>query len=1080
MSRGEGVLARIRCLEFAHHSIKSTLWPALVKFTRFMSYQCRHGYLQIVIRSTAAAASTSGPVLFILTSASKCPMLECEHSPHDAQPHLSSLCHCHPLPSDVSSRPVPQSTRLLPSLTAPLPSSAATTGTMAFFESSHNFQINGGFFYNVAGNMSVAVDHGHGQRLGVPLATYMPGLNYPQEDLDFIHAYGRAQQDSHLGGTSGTGGAEIWGVQRNARYAKSNSRHHPYGTSGRPRLRQLRTEVQFMAQPRSPTDSSTLAVSFSGLNFEEIDKIISDTTGHTDSSDESSLESLESQNDFELASSFPFTFPFAKPVPNQPTTTINGGTFVSNDTRREGERGIDLLHSAVALAALHDSVESFPQPKCHPDTRTEILRSLHEWSLETDPSSAILWLYGPAGAGKSAIMQTLARELRTDARLGASFFFKRGHATRGDGKTLFTTIAYQLAVSASWLKAPISCVVEEDPSVIARDIETQLRELISEPSQRCNAEGDGEPMIIVIDGLDECEGKHIQEEILRALRHATSHYRLPFRFIVASRPEPHICELFEAPFYAGAYCAFNVEQSFEDVRTYLGDEFARIQREHRTMATIQSPWPAPAILEDLVLKSSGHFIYASTVIKFIDDKNYRPTERLAVVLQDGNDTDAQDSAFDALDQLYMNILSSAPRQAELLPLLCAIANFDFHPEMLDRLLGLAEGDARLLLRGLHSVLCIPDEADYYSHPISSYHASFFDFLDHPKRAQNFYVGMDQQRTDLARSLLRMFTGEFQTYVDLCGDWGSRSPLASIPLIISLPPSHELLSFIQRMNPDYVFELWPNMNDLIPWLKNIPSVPEDLVQLWEDYEYMSFFVQTVSAAKSDPTPSPTSQYSAEDILSRVPELLRLLQVLLLVVDTTGCLRQIRLPLKITWNDLRSTICALRPMIGRDDGIVGELVNHLLHRSFGGETYPWPSLSRELARELIHIVSACDRPYKRTIFSLSFSLSYLVRSSPPCLELLSDLWTVLPLHIWDDLHSVECYMYHVSRWLELFPDPPLQLLTFWRQSVYGAKSDCEILDAAEIASANHHLWENDWREYVNPQTYRGSASPSWISD
>ncbi|KAE9383868.1 hypothetical protein BT96DRAFT_1104528, partial [Gymnopus androsaceus JB14] len=92
------------------------------------------------------------------------------------------------------------------------------------------------------------------------------------------------------------------------------------------------------------------------------------------------------------------------------------------------------------------------------------------------------------------------------------------------------------------------------------------------------------------------------------------------------------------------------------------------------MANIPHPWPLPDVLEELVWKSSGYFIYASTIIKFIDDKNYRPTERLAIVT-DQNSTES-DSAFGSLDQLYMTILSTAPRQAQLIPILHALANFD--------------------------------------------------------------------------------------------------------------------------------------------------------------------------------------------------------------------------------------------------------------------------------------------------------------------------------------------------------------------------------------------------------------------
>ncbi|KAJ6490002.1 hypothetical protein C8R45DRAFT_790260, partial [Mycena sanguinolenta] len=101
---------------------------------------------------------------------------------------------------------------------------------------------------------------------------------------------------------------------------------------------------------------------------------------------------------------------------------------------------------------------------------------------------------------------------------------------------------------------------------------------------------------------------------------------------IASRPEPHIRELFDLPVYSSRYGSQNVEQSFEDVRKYLLDEFSRIHREHCTMASVPSPWPSPDVLYKLERNSSGRFIYAATIISFIDDKNYRPTERLAIVL----------------------------------------------------------------------------------------------------------------------------------------------------------------------------------------------------------------------------------------------------------------------------------------------------------------------------------------------------------------------------------------------------------------------------------------------------------------
>ncbi|KAJ6490084.1 hypothetical protein C8R45DRAFT_826234 [Mycena sanguinolenta] len=218
---------------------------------------------------------------------------------------------------------------------------------------------------------------------------------------------------------------------------------------------------------------------------------------------------------------------------------------------------------------------------------------------------------GPAGAGKSAVMQTLCSELKAAGKQGASFFFKRGHATRGNANTLFATIAYQLAPRIPSLKASISQIVENDPSIVVWSLEVQMQELVSEPLR---IHGGCHPVTVIIDGPDECEGRRVQVEILRVILHSASK-ALPLRFIVASRPEAHVREVFDSPPYIHVR-RFNVERSFEDVRKYLCDEFARIHREHRTMVSVPHPWPSSDLLDHLVNKSSGHFIYAATIIKF--------------------------------------------------------------------------------------------------------------------------------------------------------------------------------------------------------------------------------------------------------------------------------------------------------------------------------------------------------------------------------------------------------------------------------------------------------------------------------
>ncbi|KAJ6551278.1 hypothetical protein B0H19DRAFT_1296483, partial [Mycena capillaripes] len=332
---------------------------------------------------------------------------------------------------------------------------------------------------------------------------------------------------------------------------------------------------------------------------------------------------------------------------------------------------LHILHRAIAGDAFHDSAERYPQPKCHPETRTAMLENLCIWTRGSHSShnKSILWLHGSAGAGKSAIMQSLCQKLQDAGSLGGAFFFKRGHPSRGNGNKLFPTIAYQLSLCLPELNHAISRIVEEDPSIIQRSLYLQLKRLIIEP---CRQALYGRTLTVIIDGLDECDGHDIQREILSALGHSTDKDKLPLQFIVASRPEPHICEVFEATTLNKIHFSVNINRSFEDIKKYLLDEFARIHREHRaTMATIPYPWPSSHIIHSLVEKSSGYFIYASTIIKFIDNKKFRPTKSLEVIL--GIKESDFKSPFAALDQLYTQILSEAPARAQVLKILAVIA-----------------------------------------------------------------------------------------------------------------------------------------------------------------------------------------------------------------------------------------------------------------------------------------------------------------------------------------------------------------------------------------------------------------------
>lgn len=121
---------------------------------------------------------------------------------------------------------------------------------------------------------------------------------------------------------------------------------------------------------------------------------------------------------------------------------------------------------------------------CLPGTRVDLLREIHAWAkawVNDSAAPAIFWLNGMGGAGKSTLSRTIAHDLHRSKRLGASFFFKRGEAGRGNVSKFFPTLAWQLMTAQPSLSSHIKSAVDSDPGIFATRLQTQFETLITEP-----------------------------------------------------------------------------------------------------------------------------------------------------------------------------------------------------------------------------------------------------------------------------------------------------------------------------------------------------------------------------------------------------------------------------------------------------------------------------------------------------------------------------------------------------------------------------------------------------------------------
>ena len=74
--------------------------------------------------------------------------------------------------------------------------------------------------------------------------------------------------------------------------------------------------------------------------------------------------------------------------------------------------GFEILTKAAAPSAFHDYGHQFDVPRCHENTRVAVLENIGDWvDLVIEIAAFVMWLYGAAGAGKSAIARTIAENL---------------------------------------------------------------------------------------------------------------------------------------------------------------------------------------------------------------------------------------------------------------------------------------------------------------------------------------------------------------------------------------------------------------------------------------------------------------------------------------------------------------------------------------------------------------------------------------------------------------------------------------------------------------------------------------------
>ena len=391
--------------------------------------------------------------------------------------------------------------------------------------------------------------------------------------------------------------------------------------------------------------------------------------------------------------------------------------------------------------------------------------------------ASIFWLYGGAGVGKSALAQSLSESFQAKEELAASFFFFRNDVSRNNGDYLIPTLVSQLVNTFEGLDGFVGEGIRKSSDLFTKQYQVQMQELLVEPlcglkSQkvqcslpRCVIEL-LRPRLVVIDGLDECENPDVQCELLRIIARAIPRIPYPLRFLIASRPESHIARVFDhdRDLQAAIIRRYNLSDDADadtDIAKFLETEFEKICRIHPLAKYLPRDWPGRTAISRLVERSSGHFIYASTVIRYIQSPKHRPDDRLTVILRLQPPQD-QDRPYAQLDALYSFVLQGVedPDQLEKICLVLGILYFHSRKvgffscptcssqSEIEGFLNMKAGDLVLLLDPVLSVITST------KYGVQIFHKSLFDYLLDPSRGGHLPFDLAQVHEIAATHILK--------------------------------------------------------------------------------------------------------------------------------------------------------------------------------------------------------------------------------------------------------------------------------------------------------------------------------------
>jgi hypothetical protein len=188
-------------------------------------------------------------------------------------------------------------------------------------------------------------------------------------------------------------------------------------------------------------------------------------------------------------------------------------------------------------------------------------------------------------------------------------------------------------------------------------------------------------------------------------------------------------------------------------------------------------WPEDSVIQQLVQKSSGLFIWAATALRFIQEgvKRHMIRNRLSMVLENSGIATKFNAPEKHLDEIYRMVLthSISPHQSDeekeelqrlvnkilgsIVMLLSPLSMYS-----LSTLLNIHKDDIEESLEDHHAILNVPKDP---KSPIQLHHPSFRDFLLDKDRCGNFWASEKEVNGQLAKQCIQLMSTSLKE--DIC-------------------------------------------------------------------------------------------------------------------------------------------------------------------------------------------------------------------------------------------------------------------------------------------------------------------------